>query len=237
MIRPKTFIIIFSASFFLFLTACEEKKATDAKDFNKNLSSFNKNIRQADKTMDLIDQMEMEITKVMELKNEGKITSEEATKRLDIIRNKFAKKLSKLSPDNNTPVVLPTWAIKLGLTLPENMKPDKNLSIATSESDPATGYNSLSFVFKGDYETAIREAKKIAMAANIPESDDFKEARRLSEELGLKPVKGAVYMNFEIGKDDDQPYHIAITVDESGILTLSATDVRQLKKLESFRNN
>jgi hypothetical protein len=223
--------------FLFLLSGCDEKKETDAKDFNKNLKSFNKSINRLDKTMDVIDKMDEEMSKVERMKNSGAITENEAFKREDIIRKKYTRELSEISSENKTPVVLPAWAVRLGLTLPENMKADETLSQATSQGDEAEGYNSFTFVFRGDYNIAMRQAKKIAALARIPEGKDYREAKKLSEQLDIEPLKGAVYMNFEIGKEDDIRYHIAITVDESGVLTISATDMKQLMSLQDFSNN
>ena len=228
---------IFLGVIALLFLGCEEKKATDAKDFNKNLKSFNKSISQLDKTMDAIDAMDKEVEKVLELKNSGAISEQEAGRRLDILRNKYTKELSKISGNENTSMILPPWAVKLGLTLPENMTPDKSLSQTTSKDDPVSGYNSLTFIYKGDYKTAMQQAKRIAAIANIPEGKDYLDAQRMAKELDIEPLKGAIYMNYEIGKEDDKRYHIAITVDETGILTISATDMFQLKHQQDFNIN
>ena len=234
MIRQRFSLIIFIFSLVIILSGCDEKKQSDAKEFNTNLKSFNKSLRQFDKTMDVMDKMDQEMQKVIDLKNSGAISDEEAQRRLDILRRKYSKELAKVSRGKKTPVVLPDWAKNLGLTLPENMKADESLSQITSANDPVAGYNSITFIYKGDYNTAMREAKRIAALARIPEGKDYIEAKKLAKELDIEPIKGAVYMNFDIGKEDDQRYHIAITVDETGMLTISATDMKQLKSQQNF---
>jgi hypothetical protein len=224
----KRLTFIFFLSVFI-ISGCEEKKATDAKDFNKNLKSFNKSIDNVDKAMEIMDKMDKEIEKVEQLRKEGAISNSEARRRVDVLQRKYSRELVKAS-NANISTTLPEWAKRLGLTLPNNMDPDKTLSQVTSVNDNLTGYNSLTFVFKSDYNTAMKEAERIADNAGIPKGKDYKEAMALADELGIEKVKGAVYMNFEIGEEDDKHYHIAITVDETGILTITATDMYQLKK-------
>jgi hypothetical protein len=211
------------------LSGCEEHKPTEAKDFNNNLKDFNKSLHHVDKTMDIIDQMDAEMKKVTDLEKSGAITNEEAERRMDIIRNKYAQKLVKSSGVTKESR-FPEWAKRIGLKAPENMKLDLSVSQITSVNDKATGYNSLNFVYKGNYDVAMKQAALIAKNAGVPVGKDYQEALDLANELNIEPVKGAVYMNFEIGKQDAQQYHIAITVDETGTLTITATDVDQFSR-------
>jgi len=218
------------------LAGCDEHKPTEAKDFNNNLKDFNKSLHHVDKTMDLMDQMDAEMKKVEDLKKSGTITVEEADRRLDLIRNKYAQKLVQ-STGVKKGERLPEWAKRIGLYAPENMTLNLNKSQITSVNDKVTGYNSINFVYEGSYGVAMKQAALIAKSAGIPIGKDYQEALDLARELNTEPVKGAVYMNFEIGKEDAQQYHIAITVDETGTLTITATDVSQFtKQLEESTN-
>jgi hypothetical protein len=218
------------------LAGCDEHKPTEAKDFNNNLKDFNKSLHHVDKTMDLMDQMDAEMKKVEDLKKSGTITVEEADRRLDLIRNKYAQKLVK-STGVKKGERLPEWAKRIGLYAPETMTLNLNKSQITSVNDKVTGYNSINFVYEGSYGVAMKQAALIAKSAGIPIGKDYQEALDLAKELNTEPVKGAVYMNFEIGKEDARQYHIAITVDETGTLTITATDVSQFtKQLEESTN-
>lgn len=211
------------------LIACDENKPTEAKDFNNNLKDFNKSLHHVDKTMDIMDKMNIEMDKVTKLRSKGVISKEEADHRLDVIRTKYAQELTKTG-DFKKATVLPEWAKKIGLSSPQGMILDQSMSQITSSKDSNTGYNSLNFVYNGNYAVAMKQAEAIARNAGVPIGSDYQEALDLAKELNTEPIKGAVYMNFEIGKEDNQQYHIAITVDKNGTLTITATDYLQLKK-------
>jgi len=211
------------------LMSCDENKPTEAKDFNNNLKDFNKSLHHVDKTMDIMDKMNREMDKVTEMRTEGVISKEEAEHRQDVIRTKYAQELAKTG-DLKKSTVFPEWAKKIGLNAPQEMILNKSMSQITSSNDSNTGYNSMNFVYNGGYDVAMKQAKLIAQNAGVPIGSDYQEALDLAKELDTDPIKGAVYMNFEIGKDDNQQYHIAITVDEAGTLTITATDYKQLQK-------
>ncbi len=211
------------------LSGCEEHKPTEAKDFNNNLKDFNKSLHHVDKTMDIMDKMNREMDKVAELRATGTISNEEAEHRLDVIRTKYSQELTKTG-DLKKATVFPEWAKKIGLSAPQGMTLNKSMSQITSSQDSNTGYNSMNFVYNGSYDVAMKQAETIARNAGVPIGSDYQEALDLAKELDTEPIKGAVYMNFEIGKDDNQQYHIAITVDEKGVLTITATDYLQLQK-------
>ena len=224
------------ALFLLGLSGCEEKKPTEAKDFNNNLKDFNKSIHHVDKTMDIIDRMDSEIESVEKLKKDGKISSNEAEHRIDVIRTKYSQELVRTGNVTNT-IVFPEWAKRIGLRQPENMSMNLKLSQITSANDSIAGYNSINFVYSGSYDVAMKQAKEIAAQAGIPIAKDFQEAADLAKELDTEPVKGVIYMNFEIGKEDTNRYHVAITVDDVGRLTITATDVIQLMNMEKSNKN
>ena len=227
-IMKKGFLLILTLVL-LGLVGCDENKPTEAKDFNNNLKDFNKSLHHVDKTMDIMDKMNSEMDKVTQLRIKGVISKEEADHRLDVIRTKYARELTK-SGDFKKVTTFPEWAKKIGLYAPEGMVLDKSMSQITSSNDSNTGYNSMNLVYNGSYKTAMKQAAAIARNAGVPIGNDYQEALDLAKELNSEPIKGAVYMNFEIGKDDNQQYHIAITVDESGTLTITATDFLQLQK-------
>ena len=218
------------------LVSCDENKPTEAKNFNNNLKDFNKSLHHVDKTMDIMDKMNSEMDKVAELRTKGVISKEEAEHRLDVIRTKYARELTKTGDLKNA-TVFPEWAKKIGLSAPQGMTLNKSMSQITSSNDANTGYNSMNFVYNGTYDVAMKQAELIARNAGVPIGSDYQEALDLARELDTDPIKGAVYMNFEIGKDDYQQYHIAITVDEAGTLTITATDSKQLQKQINNQSN
>ncbi len=212
--------------------ACDESKPTDAHKFNKDLGKFNRTINKVDKTMDLMDSMQMEIDKLEKELAEGKVSSEYARQRLDEINTYYGRKIARNS--NYHPALgLPQWAKDLGLTEPEGMVLDKDFSQVTSEDNPVEGYNSVTLVYKGRYDKAMKQAEIIARKAHIPMTKEYKNARELEKKFGEVILKGAIYMNFELGAKDNPRYNIAITVDDKGTLTISATDSKKLEELVS----
>ena len=224
------------ALFLLGLSGCEENKPTDAKDFNNNLKDFNKSIHHVDKTMDIMDRMDREMESVTKLQNEGNISNREAEHRIDVIRAKYAQELARTGNVTNAKV-FPEWAKKIGLRKPENMSLNKKVSQITSIDDSIAGYNSINFIYSGSYDVAMKQAKKIAAQAGIPIAKDYQEAIDLAKELDTEPVKGVIFMNFEIGREDANRYHVAITVDDVGTLTITATDVIQLMNMVDKSQN
>ena len=228
--RLYTVVILLLAA--MFLNSCDESKPTDAHKFNKDLGKFNRTIHKVDKTMDLMDSMQMEIDKVEKELAEGKITPEYAHKRLNVINTTHGRQIAKNS--NYHPAYgLPQWAKDLGLTEPQGMVLDKDFSQVTSEDNPVEGYNSVTLVYKGRYEKAMKQAEIIARKAHIPMTKEYKNARELEKKYGDVILKGAIYMNFELGAQDNPRYNIAITVDENGTLTISATDAQKMDELIS----
>jgi hypothetical protein len=75
----------------------------------------------------------------------------------------------------------------------------------------------------------MNEASRIARAAGIPLSKDYKQAVELAKTYSTTPIKGVAYMNFDPFVSDAD-FNISITVDETGMLTISAVDVAQMKK-------
>ncbi len=212
------------------LTSCEEQKPSDAHKFNKDLGTFNRTINRVDKTMDLIDSMQMAIDNLQKDLASGKISQAEAHERLNAINKKYGRQIARNS--NYHPATgLPQWAKDLGLTEPQGMVLDKDFSQITSEDNEIEGYNSVTLVYKGRYNQAMKQAEIIARKAGIPMTKESKNAREMEKKYGEVIMKGAIYMNFELGGENNPRYNIAITVDENGTLTISATDRQKLEEL------
>ncbi len=218
----------------LLTLSCDEQPNEDEPNFQENLSSFNSTITKLDSTLNLMDKLQQEVSKIEEDRAMGKITDEEALEKLNALENTLGRKIAKSS--NFHPVKeMPGWALNLGLTEPTGMNFDQDFSEMTSEYNDTEGYNSMVMVYKGDYNTAMAQASKIAHKAGVPISQDYKDAMELSEKYGIEAIKGALYANFEIGADDNPKYNISISVDEDGSLTITATDRK--KMIEALSND
>lgn len=214
--------------------SCGSPHSNPKKKFDVRLNKFNRSLQKADKTMDMMDDRASRKAKVQEAYRQGKITEAEAQRRLAAIDNQYNRKVAANSGVAHK-TGLPGWAKALGLTEPKNMILDKALSQVTNEDKREGGFNSLTLVYKGSYKQAMEQAEKVAAAAGIPLTPEYKTAMEMKRKYGDDILKGAVYMNFELGAKNNPKYNIAITVDDKGVLTISATDAvkmdREMKAL------
>jgi len=211
------------------VSSCDLNEDAKEKTFNQNLQTFNDSFEKVDSAIVLIDQMQVEIDRVEESRLNGQIGGDEAQAQADQIRNKYGRRIAR-SSNMHPATKLPLWATRLGLTEPTGMTIDVDYSQSTSENNPTDGYNSVLLVYRGDYNIAMNQAARIASLANIPMSKDFADAQVLAKEYGIETLKGMAFMNFEMGSTDLPPYTLAITVDEEGTLTISATDTKKLSE-------
>ncbi|HJN05958.1 MAG TPA: hypothetical protein QF480_05035 [Bacteroidales bacterium] len=213
----------------ILLVSCDEAETKKSKDFQQNLQSFNSTMTKLDSTFDLMDSMQIEVDKVEEERALGKISDEEAVEKLNQINNTLGRKIAKTS--NFHPVNgLPSWAKQLGLSEPIGMVLDKDYSQTTSENNDNEGFNSITLVYHGNYDVAMKQSEIIAKKARIPISKDYEDAMILSQKYDIETIKGASYLNFELGSDDNPRYNISITVKDDGTLTINATDTYALMK-------
>ena len=220
-----TFYIVLAS---VLLNSCDEPEDDkNGKEFQKNLSSFNNTMNNLDNTLDLMDSMQQSIESVEENRALGIIDDDEAIRQLNQINNTLGKQITHSS---NMAVIngIPNWAKQLGLTAPVNMTFDNELSQSTSEGNQNEGFNSIILVYNGNYDEAIKQAGIIAQKANIPMSQDYKDALVLSRDYNIETIKGASYMNFEFGSNNNPQYNISITVDDFGTLTINITDTYAL---------
>jgi predicted RND superfamily exporter protein len=222
-LRFPTSIILYFIPISILLYSCDEQETTENENFQQNLNTFNNTMNKLDSTLNLMDSLQRTVDIVEEDRALGKITDEEAIEKLDQINNTLGRQIAITS--NFHPVEgLPTWAKQLGLTAPTGMKLDKDYSQSTSEKNDNEGFNSITLIYRGKYNVAIQQAEIIANRANIPMSQDYKDALILSEKYNIESIKGAAYMNFDFGSDNNPRYNISITVDDYGTLTINATD-------------
>lgn len=211
------------------LSSCDEPEENDGKDFQQNLSSFNNTMSELDNTMDLMDSMQLKMDNIEEDRALGKISDDDAILKLNQINITLGRQIAKTS-NTGSVAGIPAWAKQLGLSEPANMSFDKDYSQSTSENNKNEGFNSVILIYKGNYEESIKQAGIIAQKANIPMSQDYKDALVLSKEYNIETIKGASYMNFDFGSDKNPRYNISITVDDFGTLTINATDTYALMK-------
>lgn len=231
----------FFYTYFLYLifisvlfVSCDEPETRKSKDFQQNLRSFTSTMTKLDSTFDLLDSMQLEVDKVEEERALGKISDDEAIEKLNQINNTLGRKIAKTS--NFHPVNgLPAWAKQLGLSEPIGMVLDQDYSQTTSENNDNEGFNSVTLVYNGNYDVAMKQAGIIAKKANIPLSKDYEDAMILSEKYNIESIKGVSYLNFELGSDYNPRYNISITVKDDGILNINATDTHALMMLLNDR--
>ncbi len=218
------------------LFSCEPpKQESETERFERELKSFNNQMDNLGQQMELLEAMQTELDELEKQRATGDISDEEFKRKTAMVKDTYGRALAKREPQRNFSG-LPNWAIELGLSLPNGMQLDQAFSQVTSVNNPDEGFNSILLVFNGDYKTAMQEAARIAKQARVPISKDFEEARAIAEKYSSNPLKGITYMNFEPFKKD-AAVNISITVDETGVLTISAVDVQQMnRQLESSRN-
>ena len=126
---------------------------------------------------------------------------------------------------------LPDWARDIGLSIPSGMKILPEFSHMTSMDDASERFNSITLVYKGNYDTAMIEARRIAGDAGIPMSNTWKKNLEMAKKLGNPVPEGVSYMNYDFGMDRDMDYIMLVEVDKTGRLTISAADARQMKTI------
>lgn len=138
---------------------------------------------------------------------------------------------------------LPSWAENLNITTPVGMILNKDLSYQTSQA--IEWFNSIRFIYSGDYDTALKQAEKIARIAWIEISEEFKIAQDMAQEMGVDKsnqmkdliwdLNGVVYTNYSLTKNIPLDYIISISVEENGTLEIVATDQQKMQNV--LKNN
>lgn len=214
----------------LLIVSCDPpQEETETERFEKELNNFNQRMDNIGQSMQILDAMQTELDELERLRAQGEISDAEYSKRSNDVKETFGRAIARR--DRTKPVSgLPNWALQLGLSEPQGLVLDQEFSQITSVDNKDEGYNSVMFVYSGNYDLAMKEAERIARQARIPISKDYLDATELIEKFGSNPIKGITYMNFDPFVRD-APVNISITVDETGILTLSAVDVEQMKRM------
>ncbi len=216
---------LFTLTFF----ACEAPhEESQTEKFERDLQAFNQKMDNISQTMNILEAMQKELDDLERQRAQGSISEAEFNARANEVKDTYGRALAKR--DNLKPVNgLPQWALQLGLGEPQGMALDPAFSQITSAQNKDEGFNSVLLVYTGQYEHALAEAARIARQAGIPLGKDFVQARELAKTYSTTPVKGVAYMNFD-PYVKDAPINISITVDDVGMLTISAVDVEQMKR-------
>lgn len=225
--RPfKSSIIMFAL--FVLVSCNETQKPIETDKFKEELTSFNKTMDKLDETMNVMDEMQNKLDKVDKDVAKGYLSEADAAKIKERISNEYSSELAR-SANTNPAQRLPQWAHQLGLSEAQGLKINLDISQTTSENNPDEGYNSVLLVYQPNYKTAMQQASIIAEKAGIPMSKDYIMAKQMEKEIGEEIIRGVTYMNFELGSENLPQYTIAITVDENGILVISANDTFKIK--------
>lgn len=219
--------VVFS-SLILLVTACLPEEKSESEKFENQLESFNQSMENIGTTMDMVDAMQAEIETIERKRALGELTDKEADKQLNEVKETYGRVIARRS-NVNPATALPTWARQLGLSEPVGLTLDPDYSQLTSIKNADEGFNSVLLVYSGDYNTAMREAKRIAAEAEIPLSKDYKQAVELAKTYSSTPIRGIAYMNFDPFVSDAD-FNVSITVDDTGMLTISAVNVQQMQK-------
>lgn len=156
----------------------------------------------------------------------GKITKQTYDSLSGILRAQV-RNMEAVADENHPLEKMPEWVSKLGIKDPEGMKLDLDFSSYTSVNNPSEGFNSVSLIYKGDYETAVREATKMADTLKLAVGGNFEAKGNPREKMLPTHVGMLKFLNYSL-ENTDKDFLISVQVDPAGRLTLSVTDNRQL---------
>jgi len=158
----------------------------------------------------------------------GSITKHEYDSLSDLLRLQIKGSVA-LEEENHTFNKIPDWVVKLGISEPEGMKFDLDYSHYTSVKVPTEGFNSVSIVYTGDYDIAVKTAAKIAANAKLTPGRNFKAKGSPVSKLVHNNNKAITYLNYSLG-NTDQDFLISVQVEPTGRLIIEVTDNKQLDK-------
>lgn len=242
--KTTTLFKIFALCIFVVLFACdpqpnEQQKSeldkNSKEELEKQSDDFSKSMDNLDEAMNLASQLNQRIQLVEQRFKDEEITRERADELIEAINKRYGKESSTFAEDETAQYIFPSWLKNIGISEPQGMAFDGDNSFQTKESNMQDGYNSVLYIYHSSYANAMKEAKRIATAAGIPLSENYRKARELSNKLGkeIEGLKGVTYMNYKFGeKEFLKPYKISISVDEKGKFTLNVADMKTKSERE-----
>jgi len=156
----------------------------------------------------------------------GYITNSEYDSLAGLLRIQI-ERINAVSEENRNPDKMPEWVSKLGISEPVGLKFDPVFSNYTSAEDPTEGFNSVSLVYTGSYETAVNEAARIAIGANLFVAGNFKAKGSPAKKVSPITNSEISYLNYSLG-NTDKDFLISVQVEPSGRLIIMVTDNKQL---------
>lgn len=152
------------------------------------------------------------------------ISQQDIDQQFDTIQN-------TINTHSTTSYLLPLWAKKMNILLPQWMNFDRNRSkqYITNVWD-----NSLILVYHWTYDQAIRETERIAKYANLYISKTFEKGQSIAEHDNLQYIswldidvlqQSIVYVNHELF-DANIENSISVSLDQDGTLIIEATQYK-----------
>lgn len=207
----------------LFLSACSNQSAKEVQTLQSDISNI---VDRMDNSI-LSSEEAFTLSYQLQLKNK-EVMTDDLQKDFDKLDHLIQAKMKQEKEKKESEIltqssknILPDRALKLWLSIPANMTIDQTKSKQTTLV--ASGYDSITLVYKWNYEIAMQEAAKIAKNANLPISSEYAS---LQEKLG-SVIKWIVYTNHWL-LDTNIEYLVSITVDDDGSITIEATNYKQM---------
>lgn len=203
----------------------EEKSADSNKDLQEQSESLGKALDNINDAMDLAKLLNEKIQLVESEYEKGRFSREKADGMIRTLNESYKITTGEIDPEKL--IIFPAWLADINITEPQGLTIKADESYLTSQESLNDGYNSILFIYNGNYNKAISEAGRIAGLANIPLSKQYQEAKDLEAKLGHKidGVKGISYVNYDFGDlDPNLRIRIAISVDENGKLIMHIVD-------------
>ena len=241
--KKSTFCLLISAIIIFFTQSCMnlyDQPAVETNDekqdsVKNSIQTLNESMNDFNEKMETIDNMEQQLLDLEKRVNSGEISEEEMKKITDKYYSRNDNyEAAKKSVSNIEKI--PFWANQLGLAEPRNMTLVSEKSLMTSINNPSEGFNSITFVYEGQYENALNQAKIIAENANIPVSKSWlkihnliKRQKKDAEKYGNTPpddLKGITYINYEQTSNEPE-YLMSVSIDANGFLTIQAANLEQ----------
>lgn len=153
-------------------------------------------------------------------------------------------KLDLLEQQKNN-FTIPKRVNELNIFSPKWMTLDTWDSYQTTQE--VDWFNSIHFVYEGEYETAMEQAKKLAHQAGITISEEFQMAQNLIKKMWADAsdemkklawdLKWVVYSNYSITKNPESDHIVSISVDDDGTMEVVVTDRKNMQDIAQNKIN